>query len=265
MDDDVDAVFRALADPTRRAVLDLLRVRPRTTGELAAAMAGLSRFAVMKHLGVLVEAGLVVARKEGRVRWNHLNAVPLRGVYERWVSRYEGAWAGALLSLRRHAEEREPVSAPQTRVFIVRQEIVIAAPRERVFAALTEETAAWFWRGPGGNHPPSIIEPRVGGRFYQDHGGGRGNLYAFVGAIRPPEVIRLIGDMDTGRAAHSIINIRLAAEGRDRTRISVEHRGAGEADDAYVNEFDAGWKEELEALKGYVERQPEDLWTPSVP
>ncbi len=61
----------------------------------------------MKHLGVLHEAGLVVARREGRVRWNHLNAVPLRRMYERWVSRYEGAWASGLLSLQEAVEGGE--------------------------------------------------------------------------------------------------------------------------------------------------------------
>lgn len=104
MADPLDAVFKALADPTRRKVLDLLRARARTTGELCSAFPGLSRFAVMKHLGVLHEAGLVTVRREGRVRWNHLNAVPLRRMYERWVSRYEDEWAGALLRLQARAE-----------------------------------------------------------------------------------------------------------------------------------------------------------------
>lgn len=107
MDDTLDQVFRALSDPTRRRVLDLLRERPRTTGELVQGFPELSRFAVMKHLGVLVAAGLVVVRKEGRRRWNHLNAVPLRMMYERWVSRYESAWAGSLLGLKRASEGRD--------------------------------------------------------------------------------------------------------------------------------------------------------------
>jgi DNA-binding transcriptional ArsR family regulator len=104
MDDRMDKVFSALADPTRRRVLDLLRERARTTGELAARCPGLSRFAVMKHLGVLEAAGLVIGRKEGRQRWNHLNAVPLREVYERWVSRFASDWAQGLLAIKRAAE-----------------------------------------------------------------------------------------------------------------------------------------------------------------
>lgn len=109
MDGSTDRVFSALADPTRRRVLDLLRERARTTGELAGAFPGLSRFAVMKHLGVLEDAGLLIWRKEGRQRWNHLNAVPLREVYERWVGRFESAWAEGLLELRRISENDEGV------------------------------------------------------------------------------------------------------------------------------------------------------------
>src|SRR5262245_36386121 len=98
--DELDEVWRALSDPSRRQILDLLRERPRTVGELCEPFERThSRFAVMKHLGVLKRAGLVVDRKEGRQRWNHLNAVPLRRVYERWVNRYESQWAGALLNL----------------------------------------------------------------------------------------------------------------------------------------------------------------------
>ena len=113
LDGDLDILFHALADRTRRGILDLLRKQARTTGELAEAFPKLSRFAVMKHLGVLEEAGLVVARREGRQRWNHLNAVPLRQMYERWVRPYESAWAGSMLNIKRAAEGGdEPAPAP---------------------------------------------------------------------------------------------------------------------------------------------------------
>lgn len=85
--------------------MDLLHAGPRTTGELCAAFAGLSRFAVMKHLRVLIEAELVLTSKEGRVVTNHLNAIPLRRVYERWVSKYESVWAESLVALKRSLEQ----------------------------------------------------------------------------------------------------------------------------------------------------------------
>lgn len=106
MEDTFDAVFGALADPTRRRILDELRARPRTTGDLAAMFPGLSRFAVMKHLKVLSEAGLVIAKPQGRQVWNHLNVVPLRRAYERWVSPFADLWAASLENLRRAAEAK---------------------------------------------------------------------------------------------------------------------------------------------------------------
>ncbi len=94
-----DHFWNALSDPTRRSILDLLGSEPRTTGDLAAAFPHLSRFAVMKHLGVLERAGLVLVRRSGRVRWNHLNAVPLREMYERWVSRLDDQWAESMVAI----------------------------------------------------------------------------------------------------------------------------------------------------------------------
>ena len=103
MNDDLEAVWKALADPTRRKILDLLRDRPRTTNGVAAAFL-VSRFAIMKHLRILERSGLVLVVRRGRERWNHLNAVPLRRIYERWISGYAGHWSGSLLRLKRHVE-----------------------------------------------------------------------------------------------------------------------------------------------------------------
>jgi DNA-binding transcriptional ArsR family regulator len=100
MADDLDAVWKALADPTRRAILDLLRQRPRTTTEIVETFSHLTRFGVMKHIDTLRKAGLINTREEGRQRVNSLNAVPIRQIYERWVSRYSEFWSDKLLRLR---------------------------------------------------------------------------------------------------------------------------------------------------------------------
>jgi DNA-binding transcriptional ArsR family regulator len=99
-----DAVWRALASPVRRAMLDLLYGGPLTTGALAEQFPDLSRFAVMQHLRVLAEAELVLSRKEGRERYNYLNPVPIQQVYDRWVSRYMQPWTEALISLKNELE-----------------------------------------------------------------------------------------------------------------------------------------------------------------
>jgi DNA-binding transcriptional ArsR family regulator len=101
----LDRVFKALASECRRQILDELRTGPKATGELVLRFPELSRFAVMQHLGVLIKAQLVVAKRSGRTKQNCLNPVPLQLVYERWVSRYEGLWAGSLTDLARRVED----------------------------------------------------------------------------------------------------------------------------------------------------------------
>jgi DNA-binding transcriptional ArsR family regulator len=108
MVDDLEHVWKALADPTRRRLLDLLRDQPRTTGWLAGQFPQLSRFAVMKHLGVLEEAGLVLVRRKGRERWNFINTVPIRQIYERWMGPYAEMWSSSLLRLKDHVERDVP-------------------------------------------------------------------------------------------------------------------------------------------------------------
>src|ERR1041384_4761624 len=100
MTDDLDAIWKALSDPTRRAILDLLRHGPRGATQIVEAFPHLTRFGVMKHIDVLRDAGLINTREEGRQRMNSLNAVPIRQIYERWVSRYEEFWADTLLRIQ---------------------------------------------------------------------------------------------------------------------------------------------------------------------
>jgi DNA-binding transcriptional ArsR family regulator len=83
--EDSDSVFKALASPTRRAILDFLKNEPQTTGSLADRFPDLDRCTVMQHLGVLTDAGLVIAQRKGRERWNHFNPLPIRDIQQRWI------------------------------------------------------------------------------------------------------------------------------------------------------------------------------------
>lgn len=83
-----DNVFKALAHPRRRSMLDRLKDGPMTTGALCAVFTGMDRCTVMQHLKVLEEAELIIVRREGRERWNHLNAMPIRQIHDRWISQY---------------------------------------------------------------------------------------------------------------------------------------------------------------------------------
>jgi len=106
--DKLDPVWKALSDPTRRAILDLLRDQPRRTTEIVESFPHLTRFGVMKHLDVLREAELVHTREEGRQRMNSLNVVPIRQIYERWVSPFHAIWSSHLLRIKETAERERP-------------------------------------------------------------------------------------------------------------------------------------------------------------
>jgi DNA-binding transcriptional ArsR family regulator len=103
----MDEVFKALADPTRRELLDeLFREDGQSLGALEARLP-MSRFGVMKHLKVLEAAGLVTTRKRGREKLHFLNPVPIRLIHDRWVSKYAEPWASALSQLKTEIEEEE--------------------------------------------------------------------------------------------------------------------------------------------------------------
>src|SRR5215217_3935184 len=126
----MDAVFRALADPTRRGLLDELFTEDGQTLSALEERLPMSRFGVMKHLKVLEEAGLVTTRKRGREKLHFLNPVPIRLVHDRWVSKYAEPWAATLTGLKRELEEERTME----KVF----EIYIKTTPERLWEAITD-------------------------------------------------------------------------------------------------------------------------------
>ena len=103
----MDDVFRALADPTRRSLLDELFVQDGQSLSALEQRLPMTRFGVMKHLKVLEEANLVVTKKRGREKLHFLNPVPIRLVHDRWVSKYAEPWAAGLTGLKRDLEKEE--------------------------------------------------------------------------------------------------------------------------------------------------------------
>ncbi|HYG98040.1 MAG TPA: helix-turn-helix domain-containing protein [Terriglobales bacterium] len=99
-----DLVFKALADRRRREILDLLRDAPRTTGQLCDHFRKLDRCTVMQHMRVLEKAGLIIVKREGRLRWNYLNVLPIRELHDRWISKYAVAAVDLLARLKRDLE-----------------------------------------------------------------------------------------------------------------------------------------------------------------
>jgi DNA-binding transcriptional ArsR family regulator len=101
-------VWKALGSPHRRALLDALRAGPMTTTALCEVLPQLSRYAVMQHLAVLERAGVVLVRREGRERWNELNAVPIQRELARWLNSFQQATASQLLAFERHLQASAP-------------------------------------------------------------------------------------------------------------------------------------------------------------
>jgi uncharacterized protein YndB with AHSA1/START domain len=128
-DEGMDAVFRALADPTRRSLLDELFKQDGQTLSALEQRLPMTRFGVMKHLKVLQEAGLVTTRRRGREKLHFLNPIPIRLVHDRWVSKYSEPWAAALSGLKKRIEEEV-----MEKVF----EIYIKTTPQRLWEAITD-------------------------------------------------------------------------------------------------------------------------------
>ena len=125
----MDAVFRALADPTRRSLLDALFEEDGQTLSALEQRAAMTRFGVMKHLRVLEEARLITTKRRGREKLHFLNPVPIRLVHDRWVSKYAEPWAATLTGLKRNLEDRT-----MEKVF----EIYIKTTPEQLWEAITD-------------------------------------------------------------------------------------------------------------------------------
>ncbi|MEM9635004.1 MAG: metalloregulator ArsR/SmtB family transcription factor [Pseudomonadota bacterium] len=99
-EDESDRIFKALADSRRRRMLDLLKDGPKTTGALCDAFPEIDRCTVMQHMRVLEAANLLIAQRKGRERWNHLNALPIKDIYDRWIGDYATDAVNMLARLR---------------------------------------------------------------------------------------------------------------------------------------------------------------------
>jgi DNA-binding transcriptional ArsR family regulator/uncharacterized protein YndB with AHSA1/START domain len=250
----LDQTWRALSDPTRRAILDLLRVAPRTTGELATAFPT-SRYAVMKHLDVLVASGFVVVRRQGRERWNHLNPIPLQQLYERWVRPYEALWATSLIRFKDAAERLPqetsmPALAPTDRnttagVLTVALEIPIDAPREYVWRMLTDEAHQWWPRDfyASANPIGMRFEARLGGRLYEEGPNGGGVVWYTVIALDPGHSVDLAGHLTAafGGPSQTLLHLGLREDGT-RTILDLTDAVVGNVSERTSQSLEEGWR-----------------------
>ena len=236
----MDEVFRALADPTRRSLLDELF---REDGQTLSALEGrlpMTRFGVMKHLKQLEEAGLVVTRRRGREKLHYLNPVPIRLVHDRWVSKYAEPWASALSGLKNKLEEQ------MEKVF----EIYIKTTPERLWEAITDTeirskynfgarvTSDW---APGSRHETTI--PGAPGLL------GEGENLEVDRPRRLVQSMRALWGEDVKREGTSRVTWEIEPVG-DSCCLTVTHdqMREGANDQLY-----GGWPMILSGLKTYLE------------
>jgi uncharacterized protein YndB with AHSA1/START domain/DNA-binding transcriptional ArsR family regulator len=243
----MEEVFRALADPNRRSLLDALRDRDgQALAELEQALPGMTRFGVMKHLRVLEAAGLVTTRRDGRRKLHYLNPVPIQLLADRWISRYAKPWTTGLADLK-HALEARPMSAPK-HIF----EIYIKTTPERLWQALTDPALVQqYYFG-------SVIESdfRPGSPLiYRQAQGGRLDIEGEVIESDPPR--RLVHtfavkwDPELSEDAPSRVAFDIAPMG-DACRLSVTHDGFAAETDTYRS-VQGGWPLILSGLKTLLE------------
>lgn len=248
---DDDLVFRALADPTRRRLLDALQQRDgRTLTELEQAVPELSRFGVMKHLRVLEEAGLVVARKQGRFRHHHLNAVPIQGIADRWIDRYRAGRAAALLDLQRVLEERH-MSAPGADTTQIYRLYIRARPQQ-VWDAITDPSMIGrFFHG--GRFQ---IDAREGGRIHSTSADGTtewGNntILRFDPPRKLVHTWRSLYRPDLAREPESRVSWEVEAMEGGFTRLTVTHDQLDRSPKTAASV--QGWSYILSSLKSVLE------------
>jgi DNA-binding transcriptional ArsR family regulator/uncharacterized protein YndB with AHSA1/START domain len=246
------AFWQAVAHPVRRRLIELLAEGPRTTGDLARGFP-VTRFAVMKHLGVLERGGLISVRREGRVRWNVLTLAP--ALVPAVLGR-PGIGAGA------PAPPPEPAGRAGARrpplPFLIEQTVQLDASPGRIFDALTLHVSGWWGAPYLRSHDATrvLLEPLPGGRLLEEWGHRQGFVRGIVTALRQDERLELTGRLAGGDPLPSLVEIALSPGAGGTTRLAFSHRGAWlQQGEGTVTACAAAWRQLLGVrLKAFVER-----------
>src|ERR671917_754457 len=253
---DVDRVFKALADPTRRLFLDRLReLDGQTLGELCARL-GMARQSATQHLDVLVHAGLVTVVRRGRERLHFLNPAPLHDIGERWISSFDRPRLAALSAIRSRAEELAVSESVPTYVYVT----YIRASAEQVWHALTDaDLTARYW----GHANVSDWQPGSRWEHRRTDGSDVADAAGRVLEADPPRrMVITFGspDGDEPPGGDSVVTF-LVEEHGGIVRLTVTHENL--ADATALGEISHGWPAILANLKSLLETGevlPEAPW-----
>lgn len=222
-----EAVFKALADPSRRTLLDRLFERDgQTLGELVGALPQMTRIAVMKHLRILEGAGLVVSHRSGRHRLHYLNPVPIRRIHERWLDKFRAGSADLLISLQSYVEDPAMTTDADgaDRPSLVSQ-IYIRATPEQIWRAITESefTVRYYY----GSTVESTWQPGAPYRYLID--GDEAIVGTVIEADPPHRLVQTFDarwDDEVRPDAPSRLTWELEEAGPGVTKVTTIHDGA---------------------------------------
>ncbi len=246
-------IWKVLADPTRRKLMDLIREAPKTTSDLVAEFQTIGRCAVMKHLSMLESSSLISIRRSGKYRWNHINAVPLQQIYERWVKKYEVQWATNLIQIKDQAENSSKIENEKkytnmestVNTINIRMEIPIKATIQDTWDCLINDVGLWWNKGFYTSQKTKnfIIEPVVGGRMFEDYGNNEGLLWANVIVLDSPTVIEFKGHLTPEFGGPAISFLKLKLEETDNgTLLILTDSIMGNVSEKSQTDLAAGWK-----------------------
>jgi uncharacterized protein YndB with AHSA1/START domain/DNA-binding transcriptional ArsR family regulator len=241
---DVDQVFKALADPTRRLFLDRLREQDgQTLGELCTRL-GMARQSATQHLDVLVRAGLVTVVRRGRERLHFLNPAPLHDIGERWISSFDRPRLAALSAIRSRAEEYAMTESVPTYVYVT----YIRAGAEQVWHALTDaDLTARYW----GHANVSDWQPGSSWEHQRLDGSGA-DIVGRVLEVEPPQrLVITFGDPEEGVGGEPPVVTFLVEAHGDIVRLTVTHEKL--ADPGALQEVSHGWPAVVANLKSLLE------------
>ncbi len=255
---DVDHVFKALADPTRRLLLDRLREQDhQTLGELCEHL-DMTRQSATQHLGVLEAANLISTRREGRQKLHRLNVVPLHDIQERWIDRFERPRLRALSAIKQRAEEvmttTQTTAPTQTYVYVT----YIQASAEAVWEALTDpDMTSAYW----GHRNESDWQPGSTWAHVRNDGSGISDVAGVVAESDPPKrLVTTWAGADGNSPDVSRVTMDLRASG-PVVKLTVTHE---DLIDEHYRQISGGWPVVLSNLKSYLETGaplPADLWS----
>ena len=257
MQTDLDVVFKALADPTRRLLLDLMFDRPgQTLGDLGSRVE-MTRQALSQHLFVLEKANLVTIVWRGREKLHYLNPIPLHDIQRRWIHKFEDARLDALTSIKNNAEGRRPMSELPNFVYVT----YIEASADRVWHALTDaDLTAQYW----GHRNVSTWLPGSGWEHQQLDDAGTVEVLGTVVEAEQPHLLVLTWTYPGRLGPASKVTFEIEPWDAGMVRLTVTHSDL--LDPGELRGVSAGWAAVLANLKTFLETGaplPREPWLSS--